>query len=342
MKIHAFSSTIRRKEMDAVLTCMVEEKIGPGEVNQRLTQYAKDFFGVDGVVALRSPSLALKYILKALDFEPGTKIMISALAPAWQILTLEDLGYEPLVLDVSIDTALVSPDSVHEGMKEGGRALILHETMGQVPDFDAFKETGIPIIEDISQNAGSSYKEKKCGSFGIYSILGLEDTDILTSGGGALVMAPSRREWIVLKKYTDAAPSTDILPDINGSLGFVQLKEFNRNEAIRKELYEMYIRSLMQGKHKSFSQASENSVRSVYSFPVVLSSGYKDVKAYADRMEIEIVEAFSQSVIALRNESIEKCINAKSLCLRTALFPLYPRLGSATAAKIAKVLATLP
>ena len=33
--IQTYSSTIRRKEMDAVLTCMVDEKIGPGELNAR-------------------------------------------------------------------------------------------------------------------------------------------------------------------------------------------------------------------------------------------------------------------------------------------------------------------
>ena len=101
MKIQPFSSTIRRREMDAVLTCMVEEKIGPGENNLRLTQYAKEFFGVDGAVAVRSPAIALKYALKALGIEPGTKVMISALAPSWQILVIEDLGYKVLVLDVS-------------------------------------------------------------------------------------------------------------------------------------------------------------------------------------------------------------------------------------------------
>ena len=61
MKIQVYSSTIRRKEMDAVLSCMVEEKTGPGELNSRLVQSVKEFFGLSGAVALRSPSLALKY-----------------------------------------------------------------------------------------------------------------------------------------------------------------------------------------------------------------------------------------------------------------------------------------
>ena len=51
--IQTFSSTIRRKEMDAVLTCMVDEKTGPGELNSRFVQGIKEFFGCDGAVAYR-------------------------------------------------------------------------------------------------------------------------------------------------------------------------------------------------------------------------------------------------------------------------------------------------
>ena len=114
--IQTYSTTIRRKEMDAVLTCMVDEKIGPGELNARLIQTVKEFTKCDGAVALRSPAIALKYALQALDFEKGGKIMISALAPAWQYQTVESLGFEPLVLDVDEVTGLVTAEIVNEGI----------------------------------------------------------------------------------------------------------------------------------------------------------------------------------------------------------------------------------
>ena len=136
--------------MDAVLTCMVDEKIGPGEMNARFIQSVKEFFKCDGAVAVRSPSIALKYAMKALGAESGTPVMISALAPSWQILALEEFGYTPLVLDVDEATALVTADIVSEGIKKGGRILLLHETNGIMPDMDAIASLGIPVIEDIS------------------------------------------------------------------------------------------------------------------------------------------------------------------------------------------------
>src|SRR5574344_735814 len=110
--IQTYSTTIRRKEMDAVLTCMVDEKIGPGEMNAKLIQQIKEFIKCDGAVALRSPAIALKYALQTISLDESSKIMISALAPAWQYQTIESLGYEPLVLDVDEASGLVTPEIV--------------------------------------------------------------------------------------------------------------------------------------------------------------------------------------------------------------------------------------
>ncbi|MCQ2582432.1 MAG: DegT/DnrJ/EryC1/StrS family aminotransferase [Treponema sp.] len=349
--IQTYSSTIRRKEMDAVLTCMVDEKIGPGELNQRLIQQVKEFFKCDGAVALRSPAIALAYALQALDVEVGSKIMISALAPAWQYIVLENLGFEPLVLDVEEANALVSAEIVQKGILAGGKVLVLHEAEGIVPDLEAITQLGVPVIEDVSQSAGASVPEvdengtetgrKKAGMYGVYSILGLEERDVITGGCGAVLMAPGRREWIVLKKFVDAAPVTDLLPDLNCALAWVQLKEFNRNEASRKEIFALYQHSCMIGRHKMFAREMDEG-STMATFPLVLSSSVKDVKQYTAKKDVEIQLAFAGSVIEYKDELSENCIHAKSLLLRCVHFPLYPRLTHSESAKIAKILSSLP
>lgn len=355
--IQTFSSTIRRKEMDAVLTCMVDEKLGPGELNAKLIQTVKEFTGCDGAVAFRSPAIAFSYVLKALDLQAGSPVMISALAPSWHYTAVKNSGYTPIVLDVNEEDGLISPEAVEDGIKRGGRILLLHETMGILPKIDEILAFGIPVIEDISHSVGSVYTfspaddetsqkaepaDKKAGMMGLYSILGLEANDTITAGGGAILMAPKRREWIVLKKHTDEAPETDILSDMNSALAFIQMKEFSRNEQARKALFAIFQKSLMSGKNKTFLRSPEAG-STIWSFPVILAGSFKDVKQYASRKEIEIRPAYEKSVIAiLTEEEQSNYIHAKSLFLRTVLFPLYPRLGSESATKIAKVLGTLP
>lgn len=353
--INTYSTTIRRKEMDAVLTCMVDEKIGPGDINVKLIQQLKEFIKCDGAIALRSPSIALDYALKALDLPKGSKVMISALAPSWQYTSLISFGYEPLVLDVQEENALVSVEAVKTGIEQGGALLILHEAEGILPDFEGIKELGIPFIEDISQSAGASVEVKteddsaqgenapriKAGQFGVFTILGLEEKDVLTAGGGAILFAAGRRDWIVLKKFVDVAPLTDLLPDINAALAWVQFKEFNRNEKARKELFAMYQHACLMGKHKMLVREMDEG-STICSFPLVLSSSYKDVKQYTSKKDIEIQLAFENSVIAKNDDLSQKCIHAKSLYLRCIHVPLYSRLTHAESAKIVKVLTTLP
>ena len=367
--IQTYSPTIRRKEMEAVLTCMVDEKIGPGDQTARLVQAVKEYTGCDGAVALRSPSVALEYALKALDLPKESLIMLSALAPAWQIVTVERLGYKPMVLDVVEETGLVTPEIIEEGMKNGGKLIVLTESMGVLPDIKAILALGIPVIEDISQSALSFYpaeKEnegeegksteeksqeegekdapsgKRAGMYGVYTIFGMEDRDIITAGGGAVLMAPCRREWIVLKKLAEEAPSTDIMPDMNAALAFVELKEFERNEKTRIEIFNLYSRAIASGRHRTFVRALDRG-STIYSFPLVLNSGFKDVKAYAQKKGIEIRQAYENSIVALRQEEIApSCLCANSLLLRCAMFPLYPRLGQKDVSLMVKVLSSLP
>lgn len=349
--IQTYSTTIRRKEMDAVLTCMVDEKIGPGELNAKLITQIKEFIKCDGAVALRSPAIALKYALMSMGLEANSKVMVSALAPAWQYQSLVSMGFEPLVLDVDEVNGLVNEQIINEGIKQGGKVLLLHETEGILPNLDKIVKLGVPIIEDVSQSAGSAFsmtgeddsaqQQKMAGTFGVYSILGLEERDVITAGGGAVLISPGRREWIVLKKYVEEAPLTDLLPDINAALAWVQVKEFARNEKTRKELFAMYQQVCFIGRHKMYARENENG-STACSFPLVLSSSYKDVKQYAAKKDIEINLAYENSIIALKDELSETCIHAKSLYLRCVHIPLYPRLTHAESSKIIKVLSSLP
>ena len=340
MPIPVYSSTIRRSEMDAVLTCMVEEKIGPGEMNQKLIKLVDELYTTAGALVLRSPAMALVYAIEMFNLPEKAGVLLSALAPSWQYIEVLRHGFTPIIVDVDPATALMTPESIEEGMKQGGRVLILHETLGNLPDMEALSTLSIPIIEDISQSAGAFYGEKRAGTFGSFSILGLEERDILTGGGGAVLIAAERKNAAILKNTAEKIPITDFLPDINASLAFIQLKNMEKNLRLREEMRELYLRALLQTRHKPlvFSESVKNPV---YSFPVVLESGFKEVKQYCTRKDIEVELAFTNSIAGFLKEE-NRCINAASLLLRTVLFPLYPRLGIKNAAKIAKVLGTLP
>ena len=342
MKIEVTSPTIRRKEMDAVLTAMVEEKIGPGERNRLLIQTAKEQIKFDYALALRSPAVALHLALKALNVNADSNrkqaVIISALSPRFYLQVLNDLQLTPLFCDVSQDFPCMSRELIENVIAKKPEqleisAIVLHHTLGFVPDSAAVSELGIPVIEDISQSYGTSPAFS-----GTFCILGLEEIDMLTSGGGALLFAMSRKDGTLLRHFSGIADEY-CLPDINAALAIVQIKEIHKNIERRKEIINAYQQSSLRTRHKRFLVKTEEE-NNIYSFSLILETGLKDVITYARKKEIILENAFERTIAGAN--PCENCPVSNSLALRTVLFPVYPRLHSADAQRVSRLIMTLP
>jgi dTDP-4-amino-4,6-dideoxygalactose transaminase len=359
MKIEVYSPTIRRKEMDAVLTAMVEDKIGPGERARLLIQTAKEQLRFDYALALRSPAIALYTALKALNLEDGQGVIISALSPRYYARVIEDLRLRPLYGDVSLAFPCLSRESVEKALAEKDPALdvrcvALHHTLGFSPDTASIAELGLPVIEDMSLRYGTfpaaETAKKDAGPDagpagaervqGVFTILGLEERDMLTSGGGALLFATHRREGSVLRNFADI-PGEYCLPDINAAMATVQFKETARNLERRREIAQVYTQSSLRTPHKRFIPLEEG-VYNNYAFPLVLETGLKDVVAYARKKEIVVESAFEHTLAGAGLVEQARCPAGYSLSLRTVLFPLYPRLRSPEVERVSKLIMTLP
>ena len=364
MKIEVYSPTIRRKEMDAVLTAMVEEKIGPGERNRLLIHTAKEYLRFDYALALRSPAVALHLALKALDVKAGQAVALSALSPRYYFQVIKDLQLTPLFCDVSFDFPCVSRESIESAIadKPDGLevcAVVLHHTLGFLPDTASIAELGLPVIEDISQSYGSRIKfdkkdemadggvknndakekeEVQAKISGVFCILGLEERDVLTSGGGALLFAMNRRDGSLLRNFADI-PDEYCLPDINAALAVVQFKEAQRNIEKRRDIARVYTQASLRTRHKRFVPLAEDEYNN-YSFSLVLETGLKDVIAYARKKEIIVESAFENTIAGAGLSG--NCTVSNSLSLRTVLFPIYPRLRSQEAERVSKLIMTLP
>jgi perosamine synthetase len=378
MKIEIYSPTIRRKEMDSVLTAMVEEKIGPGERSRLLVQTAKEQLHFDYALALRSPAVALFTALKALNLSPqgspqdnstegqvaSKAVIISALSPRYYLQVLQDLNITPLYCDVSFDFPCMSRELIENTIAKKPQgldicAIVLHHTLGFTPDSASIAELGIPVIEDISQSygswlkpiskkdkqddtppsAGKSEKEEPVVKFsGIFCILGLEERDMLTAGGGALLFAMNRKEGMLLRNFAGLAEEY-FMPDINSALAIVQFKELHRNITRRHEIAQVYIQASLRTRHKRFIPI-EDAEYCNYSFSLVLETGLKDVAAYARKKEIEIENAFENTIAG--SYHCDDCPVSGSLVMRTVLFPMYPRLRSQDVERVSRLIMTLP
>jgi len=394
--------------MAAVLSVLVEEKIGPGEQAGCLVQLAKEIIHFDYSLALRSPVTALGIALKyfktrgagagrsgdagggnadagGADTDAGgaggsgrkrDAALVSALSPYYYARVIEDAGLDVVVADVDLNSACLSARSVKEALDRAGEefnviCVVLNETLGFLPDFttpaeensggvsgnsalsgsDAVKafSAGLPLIEDCSASFGSYFcasqdapadSVKKAGTFGTLSVLGLEERDFVTAGGGALLFSAERKNSPALRGFSDIPPVYGI-PDMNAAMALVQLREAKRNMEKRAAIAGLYREAAMRSRHKLLS-GPEDFQYNNYAFPLILETGMKDVEAYARKKEIAVEPAFRDTLTGMGLIPDGLCPNARSLSLRTVLFPVYPRLSEANAQKVAKLIQTLP
>jgi dTDP-4-amino-4,6-dideoxygalactose transaminase len=329
--------------MDAVLTVLVDEKIGPGEQAQRLLALTKERIGYEYALSLRSSAAALYIALSALDIQPGSKAAVSALCPLYYTFVLKALRITPLYCDIEQGSACISAGTIRAALKQSGEtelsAIIVSETLGMMPDMAPFTEFGIPLVEDISSAFGSKLNGMPAGAFGTFTLLGLEERDMLTAGGGALLFAADKHNASLLKGFFPLPPEAG-LADMNAAMALVQFRESQKNLARRKEISEAYIRAALQSRHKLFAMP-DNFEYNNYTFPVILETGMKDVQNYAKRKEINVEQAFSETPAA-KGLTGGLCPESGLLSMRTALFPLYPRLSGNDVERVVKLIQTLP
>ena len=324
---------------------MVGDSVSPGEMNLRLCQLSCEAAGFQAAVAMRSPALAFERSLAVCGLKARDAVVMSALSPLYYAEAAERLGFKVLTADVDESTGCPSLESVREQIKAGGRLLLLSEPfcpLGSAPAED-FEALGIPVIEDISRTFCLSTTEDAARRVGTLSIMGMEDGDLLSTGGGALLATYAKQSKSVLKGLGESLSQTDLLPDLNAALGFCGFKEFKRNQVAREELYEYFSHTVASSRHRVFAKPENTQLSSCCCFALELKCGFKAAYSHAQKRGVEVKLAFEHSLLTKRHDELaSSCPAAASLLLRVVLFPLYPRLSKAEATQVAGVLSSLP
>jgi len=189
--------------------------------NRNVTAFEKSLESYLGenskVAAVSSGTAGIHLGLILLGVQKGDTVLCQSFTFSASANPIIYIGAKPIFIDSEKDTWNICPahledaikDCIHKNKKP--KAIIAVHLFGMPYNIKAIddisKKYEIPILEDSAEALGSSYKEKKCGTFGDISVLSFNTNKIITiSGGGALV---SKKRGVVIKARFLATQAKD-------------------------------------------------------------------------------------------------------------------------------------
>ncbi len=113
---------------------------------------------------------ALLIAMMALGLKAGDEIIM----PSFNYIAAAEmavlLGAQPVFVDIEPKTYLIDPELVSAAITERTKIIVTVDLFGQCADYDRLQEIAmrrnIPIIADIAQSVGATYRQRQVGALG--------------------------------------------------------------------------------------------------------------------------------------------------------------------------------
>lgn len=344
--IRFYKPTLKRKDMDSVLQTMVDEKIGPGEKVLAFMQAYSETVGAISSSSYRTYPDCLTASLLMAGAGPGIKVAVSPLSPQIYRSVIEGTGAEIVYVDVDKENGCPREDLVADS---GADILLLYENYGTIPMKYNEKTTyaelldygSVKVIEDVSESIGGRLKDEGyAGAVGQLVVCAFEDDSVVSAGGGSAVGAKNE----LISALRGRRPSKYVkMPDLNASLGLVQLSNLDTNSAKRREIVKLYQQALSKTRHKQFGLSLIDFESNCSGFAVLLDSKPDEAIKFGAKHDVPIKMAFEDCLVkTYEGDPFESFPVAASYYYRTVSFPVYPFLKGTELDLISKIISHLP
>lgn len=176
---------------------------------ERFEKRFADFLGADFSVGCASGTEAIYLAMKAAGVGPGDEVIVVAHTAVPTISAISMTGAEPVFVDIDPCSYVMDTTKVEAAITAKTKAIIPVHIYGQVVDLDPLlalgRARGIPVIEDVAQATGATYKGKIAGTmgdFGAFSFYPSKNLGAFGDGGAVCTNSEEGyRKLLMLRNY---------------------------------------------------------------------------------------------------------------------------------------------
>jgi CDP-6-deoxy-D-xylo-4-hexulose-3-dehydrase len=137
----------------------------------------------------------------------GTKVITPIAGFPTTINPIFQLGFEPLFVDIDLDTLNLNLDQVEEQAKLGAKVITFAHVLGNPPNMERLmqivKEYNLILLEDCCDALGSTYNGTPLGSFGDFASCSFYPAHHITMGEGGFVACNTQQQEIVARSFRE-------------------------------------------------------------------------------------------------------------------------------------------
>lgn len=202
---------------------------------------------------------ALVLSLKAMNFSPGSEVIVPSNTYIATILAVLHCGLVPVLVEPDIATCNIDAALIKAAITQKTKAVLVVHLYGKCCSMDEIKtvckENSLALFEDCAQSHGARYKGKLCGTFGkaaAFSFYPTKNLGCLGDGGAvitnddevAALVKSLRNYGSSVKYHNEHVGYNSRLDELQAAFLRIKLNSLNDINAHKRKLAGIYLQHL--------------------------------------------------------------------------------------------------
>lgn len=311
--IRLSKSSISTTEKDAVHNVLDQEFLGMGKETQNFEVALSEFFG-RSVLCVNTGTAALQLSLQACGIGRDDEVLVQSLTYVASFQAISATGAVPVACEVNPDTITIDVEDAARRITKKTKAIMpvyYGGACGNLNEVYNFaKRNSLRVIEDAAHAFGSTYKNKRIGSFGDITCFSFDGIKNITSGEGGCIVTSDKTVIETIKDLRLLGVEKDTekrysgqrswefdvtqqgwryhMSNIMAAIGIEQLKRFPEIAKKRQSLAKLYD-EFLQGipEIKLFARDYDKIVPHIYPIKIQKNRNRDILREYLSKNGIE-------------------------------------------------------